>query len=63
MPARRRARCYGAWVLGAWVLGATVLGATVLGVLYQDISHIRKMRSHGGDACVVWPMTRCSEPS
>jgi len=32
-------------------------------VLYQDISHIRKMRSHGGDACVVWPMTRCSEPS
>ena len=34
-----------------------------LPVLYQDISHIRKMRSYGGDACVVWPMTQCSEPS
>jgi hypothetical protein len=22
-------------------------------VLYQDRSHIRKMRSHGGDACAV----------
>ena len=68
----------GAMVPGAMVPGARVpvralwhplhrgpwhLAPSHLAVLYQDISHIRKMRSHGGDACVVWPMTRYSEPS